>query len=67
MKSKIESTLDKMKRRKDRQEQSVKERRKILAIRIMVNLFIVIIIGALFYAIWYITGDLVPELSLSSK
>ena len=59
---KIRLTLSRLDRRREREQQSVTERRKILLIRILINFFIFVILGGIAYLIYWLTAEESPRL-----
>ena len=59
---KIRLTLSRLDRRREREQQSVSERRKILLIRILINFFILVILGGIAYLIYWLTAKESPRL-----
>ena len=59
---KIRLTLSRLDRRREREQQSVTERRKILLIRILINFFIFVILGCIAYLIYWLTAEESPRL-----
>ena len=59
---KIRLTLSRLDRRREMEQQSVSERRKIIFTRILINFIILFILGGIGYMIYWLTAEKSPEL-----
>ena len=59
---KIRLTLSRLDRRREMEQQSVSERRKIIFTRILINFIILFILGGIGYLIYWLTAEKSPDL-----
>ena len=59
---KIRLTLSRLDRRREMEQQSVSERRKIILTRILINFIILIILGSIAFLIYWLTAIKSPDL-----